>query len=56
MNGKICLVTGASRRSRAMTAHALAAAGATVPLHGRDAERGAAAAADIARLTALASA
>jgi NAD(P)-dependent dehydrogenase (short-subunit alcohol dehydrogenase family) len=49
MNGKICLVTGATHGIGLVTARALAAAGATVLLHGRDAERGAAAAADIAR-------
>jgi NAD(P)-dependent dehydrogenase (short-subunit alcohol dehydrogenase family) len=49
MNGKVCLVTGATRGIGLVTARALAAAGATVLLHGRDAERGAAAAADIAR-------
>ncbi len=49
MNGKICLVTGATHGIGLVTARALAAAGATVLLHGRDAERGAAVAADIAR-------
>ena len=49
MNGKICLVTGATHGIGLVTARALAAAGATVLVHGRDAERGAAAAADIAR-------
>ncbi|HEY2275843.1 MAG TPA: SDR family oxidoreductase [Steroidobacteraceae bacterium] len=49
MNGKTCLVTGATRGIGLMTARTLAAAGATVLVHGRDAELGAAAAADIAR-------
>jgi NAD(P)-dependent dehydrogenase (short-subunit alcohol dehydrogenase family) len=49
MNGKICLVTGATNGIGLMTARALAAAGATVPVHGRDGELGAAVAADIAR-------
>jgi retinol dehydrogenase 12 len=49
MNGKICLVTGATRGIGLVTARALAAAGATVLLHGRDAEFGTALAADIAR-------
>ena len=49
MNGKICLVTGATQGIGLVTARALAAAGATVLVHGRDAERGAAVAADIAR-------
>jgi NAD(P)-dependent dehydrogenase (short-subunit alcohol dehydrogenase family) len=49
MNGKICLVTGATHGIGLVTARALAAAGATVLVHGRDAERGAAVAADIAR-------
>ena len=49
MNGKTCLVTGATRGIGLATARALAAAGATVLLHGRDAELGAALAADIAR-------
>ena len=51
MNGKTCLVTGATRGIGLATARALAAAGATVLLHGRDAELGAALAADIARTT-----
>ncbi len=49
MNGKICLVTGATQGIGLVTARSLAAAGATVLVHGRDAERGAAVAADIAR-------
>jgi len=49
MNGKVCLVTGATRGIGLVTARALAAAGATVLVHGRDAELGAAVAADIAR-------
>jgi len=49
MNGKTCLVTGATHGIGLATARALAAAGATVLVHGRDAELGAAVAADIAR-------
>ena len=49
MNGKTCLVTGATRGIGLVTARALAAAGAAVLLHGRDAELGAAVAADVAR-------
>jgi retinol dehydrogenase 12 len=49
MNGKTCLVTGATHGIGLVTARALAAAGATVLVHGRDAELGAAVAADIAR-------
>jgi NAD(P)-dependent dehydrogenase (short-subunit alcohol dehydrogenase family) len=49
MNGKTCLVTGATHGIGLVTARALAAAGATVLLHGRDAELGAAVAADVAR-------
>jgi NAD(P)-dependent dehydrogenase (short-subunit alcohol dehydrogenase family) len=49
MNGKVCLVTGATRGIGLVTARALAAAGATVLVHGRDAELGAAVAADIVR-------
>jgi len=41
MNGKICLVTGATRGIGLVTARALAAAGATVLVHGRDGELGA---------------
>jgi retinol dehydrogenase 12 len=48
MNGKICLVTGATRGIGLETARALAAAGATVVLHGRDPERARAAAARVA--------
>ena len=51
MNGKTCLVTGATHGIGLVTARALAAAGATVLVHGRDAELGAAVAADIARET-----
>jgi len=51
MNGKICLVTGATHGIGLVTARALAAAGATVLLHGRDAELGGALAADIASST-----
>lgn len=49
MNGKTCLVTGATHGIGLATARALAAAGATVLVHGRDAELGAAVTADIAR-------
>jgi len=49
MTGKVCLVTGATRGIGLVTARALAAAGATVLVHGRDAEVGAAVAAEIAR-------
>ena len=48
MNGKTCLVTGATHGVGLATARALAAAGATVLVHGRDATLGAAVAADIA--------
>jgi NAD(P)-dependent dehydrogenase (short-subunit alcohol dehydrogenase family) len=48
MNGKICLVTGATRGIGLETARALAAAGATVVLHGRDPQRARAAAARVA--------
>jgi NAD(P)-dependent dehydrogenase (short-subunit alcohol dehydrogenase family) len=49
MNGKTCLVTGATHGVGLATARALAAAGATVLVHGRDAELGASVAADIGR-------
>jgi retinol dehydrogenase 12 len=49
MNGKTCLVTGATHGIGRVTARALAAAGATVLVHGRDAGLGAAVAAEIAR-------
>ncbi|HVP35259.1 MAG TPA: SDR family NAD(P)-dependent oxidoreductase [Steroidobacteraceae bacterium] len=52
MNGKTCLVTGATHGIGRVTARALAAAGATVLVHGRDAALGAAVAAAIARETA----
>ena len=51
MNGKICLVTGATRGIGLATARALAAAGATVVLHGRDPEGARAAAARVAQET-----
>jgi retinol dehydrogenase 12 len=49
MNGKTCLVTGATHGIGLATARALAAAGASVLLHGRDAARGPAVAARLAR-------
>lgn len=49
MNGKTCLVTGATHGIGLVTARALAALGATVLVHGRDAELGTAVVADIAR-------
>jgi retinol dehydrogenase-12 len=49
MNGKTCLVTGATHGVGLATARALAAAGATVLVHGRDAALGAAVAAGIGR-------
>ena len=49
MFGKTCLVTGATHGIGLVTARALAAAGATVLVHGRDADRGAAVTAEIAR-------
>ena len=49
MNGKTCLVTGATHGIGLVTAHALAAAGATVLVHGRDDELGKRVAAEIAR-------
>jgi retinol dehydrogenase 12 len=51
MNGKICLVTGATRGIGLETARSLAAAGATVVLHGRDPEQTRAAAARVAQAT-----
>jgi retinol dehydrogenase 12 len=51
MNGKICLVTGATRGIGLETARALAAAGATVVLHGRSPHRARAAAARVAQDT-----
>jgi retinol dehydrogenase 12 len=48
MNGKVCLVTGATHGIGEVTARQLAAAGATVLVHGRDAARTRAVAADIA--------
>jgi NAD(P)-dependent dehydrogenase (short-subunit alcohol dehydrogenase family) len=51
MNGKICLVTGATRGIGLATARALAAAGATVVLHGRDPESTRSAAARVAQET-----
>jgi retinol dehydrogenase 12 len=49
MNGKTCLVTGATHGVGLATARALAAAGATVLVHGRDAALGSAVAAGIGR-------
>jgi NAD(P)-dependent dehydrogenase (short-subunit alcohol dehydrogenase family) len=48
MNGKICLVTGSTRGIGLETARALAVAGATVLLHGRDPQRTRAAAGRLA--------
>ncbi|MGH8305244.1 MAG: SDR family oxidoreductase [Steroidobacteraceae bacterium] len=49
MNGKICLVTGATHGIGLITARALAAAGATVLVHGRDAALAESVAAGIGR-------
>jgi retinol dehydrogenase 12 len=49
MNGKTCLVTGATHGVGLATARALAAQGATLLLHGRDAELGRRLAAQIGR-------
>ncbi len=51
MNGRICLVTGATRGVGAATARALAARGASVLVHGRDEVRSRALAAAITRDT-----
>lgn len=51
MNGKVCLVTGATHGIGRVTARRLAAAGATVLVHGRDAARARAVAAEIAART-----
>jgi retinol dehydrogenase 12 len=51
MNGKICLVTGATHGIGLATARALAANGATVLVHGRDLGRARAVAGDISRDT-----
>ena len=51
MNGRICVVTGATHGVGLSTARALAALGATVVLHGRDLERARALAEDIRRST-----
>ena len=51
MNGKICLVTGATHGIGLATARALAASGATVLVHGRDLGRARAVAGDISRDT-----
>ena len=51
MNGRICVVTGATHGVGLSTARALAALGATVVLHGRDLERARALAEDIGRST-----
>lgn len=51
MNGKTCLVTGATHGIGLVTARALAAAGATVLVHGRNDELGARVVADIARVS-----
>lgn len=51
MNGKTCLVTGATRGIGLETARALAVRGATVLLHGRDAQLGEAVTTALARET-----
>jgi retinol dehydrogenase 12 len=51
MNGRICLVTGATHGIGLATAQALAAQSASVLVHGRDLARAHAAAADISRAT-----
>jgi retinol dehydrogenase 12 len=51
MNGRVCVVTGATNGIGLATARALAALGATVLVHGRDLARASAAAADISRDT-----
>jgi NAD(P)-dependent dehydrogenase (short-subunit alcohol dehydrogenase family) len=51
MNGRICLVTGATHGIGLATAQALAAQGASVLIHGRDPVRARAVAADISRAT-----
>jgi retinol dehydrogenase 12 len=51
MNGKTCLVTGATHGIGLVTAHALAAAGAAVLVHGRDDDLGARVVANIARVS-----
>ena len=51
MNGRVCVVTGATHGVGLATAHALAALGATVLVHGRDLARARAVAADITRQT-----
>jgi retinol dehydrogenase 12 len=52
MNGRICVVTGATHGIGLASAHALAALGATVLVHGRDLARARAVADDIGRATA----
>jgi NAD(P)-dependent dehydrogenase (short-subunit alcohol dehydrogenase family) len=51
MKGRTVLVTGSTDGIGKRTAHDLAAMGATVLLHGRNASKGAAAAEEIARST-----
>src|SRR5256884_3773203 len=51
MNGRICVVTGATHGIGRATARALAASGATVLVHGRDLARARAVAGDISRDT-----
>jgi retinol dehydrogenase 12 len=51
MNGRICIVTGATHGIGRATARALAASGATVLVHGRDPARARAVAEDISRDT-----
>src|SRR6266404_3047501 len=51
MNGRICIVTGATHGIGRATARALAASGATILVHGRDLARARAVAEDISRDT-----
>jgi len=49
MNGRVCVVTGATHGIGVATAHALAALGASVVIHGRDGARAEAVAAQVRR-------
>jgi NAD(P)-dependent dehydrogenase (short-subunit alcohol dehydrogenase family) len=51
MNGRVCVVTGATHGIGVATARELAARGATVVIHGRDRARAAAVAAELRRAT-----